>query len=262
MTVDAPPAPPAPPRVDVLGVPVARLTFEELLAQLDDALRRTGGTPEYYTYVNAYGAILAAREAPYRAAVAGADVVYADGIGVVWATRLLGGPCPERINVGPVELARIVDLCAERGASVFLLGGAPGIADEVARRLVAERPGLQIAGVHHGYFAPEEEAAVVQRINDSGAALLILGLGPPKQEIWVNRHLAALHVHAAWCMGGLLDQVAGAVAYPPEWVRRNHVQWLYRLMTEPRRLWRRYLLGIPEFIGRVALQRLGLERQA
>ncbi|WP_437630304.1 WecB/TagA/CpsF family glycosyltransferase [Sorangium sp. So ce854] len=255
-------APSSTPRVDVLGVPVARLTFERLLLKLDEALRaqKGGGRPEYYTYVNAYCATLAAREAPYRAAVADADVVYADGIGVVWATRLLGGPCPERINVGPIELGRIVDLCAERGASVFLLGGAPGIADEVARRLAAERPGLRIAGVHHGYFAPEEEAEVVRKINDSGAALLIVGLGPPKQEQWVSRHLPALRVHAAWCMGGLLDQVAGAVAYPPEWVRRHHVQWLYRLVVEPRRLWRRYLLGIPEFIGRVALQRLRLER--
>ncbi|WP_437493683.1 WecB/TagA/CpsF family glycosyltransferase [Sorangium sp. So ce1014] len=257
--------PPAASRVDVLGVPVARLTFEQLLLDLDDALLRSskaGGRPSYYTYVNAYCATLAEREAPYRAAVGRADVVYADGIGVVWAARLLGGPCPERINVGPIELGRIVDLCAERGASVFLLGGAPGIADEVARRLVAQRPGLRIAGVHHGYFGPEEEAAVVRTINDSGAALLIVGLGPPKQELWVDRHLAALQVHAAWCMGGLLDQVAGAVTYPPEWVRRHHVQWLYRLVVEPRRLWRRYLLGIPEFIGRVALQRLSLERQA
>ncbi|WP_437764881.1 WecB/TagA/CpsF family glycosyltransferase [Sorangium sp. So ce281] len=255
-------APSTAPRVDVLGVPVTRLSFEQLLRRLDEALRAERERPDYYTYVNAYCATLAARESPYRASVSRADVVYADGIGVVWAARLLGGPCPERINVGPIELGRIVDLCAERGASVFLLGGAPGIADEVARRLVAERPGLRIAGVHHGYFDPEEEAAVVREINGSGAALLIVGLGPPKQELWVSQHLAALQVRATWCMGGLLDQVAGAVAYPPEWVRRSHVQWLYRLAVEPRRLWRRYLLGIPEFIGRVVHQRLRPERQA
>lgn len=257
--------PPAAPQIDVLGVPVARITFERLLRCLDDALQRTptaDGAPAYYTYVNAHCASLAAREAPYRDAIGRADVVYADGIGVVWASRLLGGPCPERINVGPVELRQIVDRCVDRGASVFLLGGATGIADEVARRLVAQSPGLRIAGVHHGYFAPEEDAAVVRKINDSGAALLLVGLGPPKQDLWVSRHLSALRVRAVWCIGGLLDQVAGVVAYPPEWVRKNHIQWLYRLAVEPRRLWKRYLLGIPEFIGRVVHQRLHVERQA
>jgi N-acetylglucosaminyldiphosphoundecaprenol N-acetyl-beta-D-mannosaminyltransferase len=250
------PDPVAPARVDVLGVPVARLRFGDLLAHLDRALAAPrGGMPAYYSYVNAHCARLAARDPAYRDALGRADVVYADGIGVVWASRALGGACPERINVGPAELGDILDRAADRRAPVFVLGGAPGIAEEVARRQRARRPDLAIAGTHHGYF--EDGEAVVGAINASGADLVLVGLGPPEQELWVARYLDDLRVRACWCVGGLLDQVAGAVPHAPDWVRRNHVQWLYRLAVEPRRLWRRYLLGNPDFIALVARQRLG-----
>lgn len=246
---------PDPVRVDVLGVPVARLKFGDLLEHLDRALAApAGGKPAYYTYVNAHCARLAARDPAYRDALGRADVVYADGIGVVWASHLLGEACPERINVGPAELDAILHCAADRRAPVFFLGGAQGIAEEVARRQRARRPDLRIAGTHHGYFQSGEE--VVEAIQTSGADLLLIGLGPPKQELWVARHLDELRVRACWCIGGLLDQVAGVVPYPPDWVRRNHLQWLYRLAVEPRRLWRRYLLGNPDFIGLVMKQRL------
>lgn len=250
-----------PPRVDVLGVPVARLTFDELLHDLDAALTGERARPLYYAYVNAHCARLAARDPTYRAALSRADRVYADGIGVVWASRLLGAACPERINIGPAELGRILDRAAARRASVFFLGGAPGIAEEVARRQLSRRPDLEIAGVRHGYFAESDSDDVLRAINQSGAALLLVGLGPPKQELWTARHLDDLRTRACWCIGGLLDQVAGVVPYPPDWVRRNHVQWLYRLAVEPRRLWRRYLLGNPEFVGRVVHQRLRPRRR-
>lgn len=245
-------------RVDVLGVPVARLGFAELLDHLDRALAAPRLRPAAYAYVNAHCARLAARDAAYRDALGRADVVYADGIGVVWASHLLGAPCAERINIGPSELGDILDRAAVRRAPVFLLGGAPGIADEVARRQLARRPDLMIAGTHHGYFT--NDADVVAAIHASGAQLVLVGLGPPKQELWVARHLDELRVRACWCIGGLLDQMAGAVSYPPDWVRRGHVQWLYRLAVEPRRLWRRYLLGNPDFIGLVARQRLAQRR--
>lgn len=247
--------PELPVRVDVLGVPVARLRFSDLLDHLDRALAAPrGGRPVYYSYVNAHCARLAARDPAYRAALGRADVVYADGIGVVWASRALGEACPERINVGPAELGDILDRAAARRAPVFVLGGAPGIAEEVARRQRALRPDLVIAGTHHGYFEGGED--VVAAINASGADLVVVGLGPPRQELWIAQHLHDLRVRACWCVGGLLDQIAGAVPYPPDWVRRNHVQWLYRLAVEPRRLWRRYLLGNPDFIALVAKQRL------
>lgn len=263
------PEPVVPVRVDVLGVPVARLRFGDLLDHLDHALDRTldrasaaprGGRPAYYSYVNAHCARLAARDPAYRDALGRADVVYADGIGVVWASHALGEACPERINIGPAELGDILDRAADRRAPVFVLGGAPGIAEEVARRLRVRRPDLAIAGTHHGYF--EDGADVVDAVNASGAELVLVGLGPPKQELWVARHLDDLRVRACWCVGGLLDQVAGAVPYPPDWVRRTHVQWLYRLAVEPRRLWRRYLLGNPDFIALVAKQRLGQWRRS
>jgi len=257
--LNAGPDPAASVPVDVLGVPVARLRFGDLLAHLDRTLDRAlasphGDRPAYYTYVNAHCAVLAARDPAYRAALARADVVYADGIGVVWASRVLGQGCPERIHIGPAELGAVLDRAADRRAPVFVLGGAPGIADEVARRQRARRPDLAIAGTHHGYFAAGDD--VVGAIHASGADLVLVGLGSPHQELWVARHLGELRVRACWCIGGLLDQVAGAVPYPPDWVRRNHVQWLYRLAVEPRRLWRRYLVGNPDFIARVARQRL------
>lgn len=166
-----------------------------------------------------------------------ADLVVADGIGVVWASRRLRRPLPMRVP--GIELMEALCAHAARaGLRIFLLGGAEGVAEQAARTLLRRYPGLRIAGTHHGYFAEDEP--VVERIAGARADLLFVGMGMPRQEKWLSRRLPDLGVRLAMGVGGSLDVLAGRVRRAPGFVQRMRLEWLYRLLREPRR-WRRQL---------------------
>jgi len=172
---------------------------------------------------------------------------YADGMSVVWAARLLGHELPERVAL----TYAIEDLAANwdaRGFSVFFLGGEPGCAEAAAKRLTARYPGIRVAGTHHGYFDDDASPTIVDLVNASHADILLVGLGNPRQEIWVTQNLERLTVAATMTCGGLFDWVSGRRRPAPRWVGRLGLEWLYRLVIEPRRLMRRYLVGNPRFL--------------
>ncbi|MDR7386279.1 MAG: WecB/TagA/CpsF family glycosyltransferase, partial [Armatimonadota bacterium] len=158
------------------------------------------------------------------------------------ASRRLGRPLPERVP-GVELMEALCERAARQGWPIFLLGGLPGVAEQAAAELRRRWPGLPVAGTHHGYF--QVEGAVVEAVARSGAALLFCGLGSPRQELWLSRHLDRLGVRVAMGVGGSLDVLAGRSARAPAWLRRVHLEWLYRLLREPRR-WRRQL-ALPHF---------------
>jgi exopolysaccharide biosynthesis WecB/TagA/CpsF family protein len=144
---------------------------------------------------------------------------------------------------------------ADRGWPVFFLGAAPGVADTAAQVLADRFEGLQVVGTRDGYFKEDEEAEICEKIRASGAKLLLIGMGMPVQERWLDRNLEATGVRLASTVGAFFDFQAGIVPRAPDWVQRYHVEWIYRLATEPRRLWRRYVLGNPMFVFRILKQR-------
>jgi N-acetylglucosaminyldiphosphoundecaprenol N-acetyl-beta-D-mannosaminyltransferase len=169
---------------------------------------------------------------------------------VVWASRLLGHRLPERI---PLTYA-IEDLAtnwAARGFSVFLLGGTEGSAELAAGRLAERFPGVKVAGWHHGYFGDEDGDRVVELINVAKPDILLVGLGNPRQEIWVAQNLDRLDATATLTCGGLFDWLSGTRRPAPRWVGNVGMEWLYRLVIEPRRLFRRYVVGNPRFVWNV-----------
>jgi N-acetylglucosaminyldiphosphoundecaprenol N-acetyl-beta-D-mannosaminyltransferase len=185
---------------------------------------------------------------------AGVPEVVADGIGVVWASRRVGCPLPERVP--GIELMEALCARAEaEGWAVFLLGGLPGVAEQAALALSRRWPRLRVAGTHHGYFS--EDGPVVEQVARSGAQVLFCGLGSPRQELWLARNLARLGVQLAMGVGGSLDVLAGRTPRAPLWLRRLHLEWLYRLLREPRR-WRRQL-ALPRFAWLVLRSRPGRE---
>ncbi|AGL03598.1 WecB/TagA/CpsF family glycosyltransferase [Desulfoscipio gibsoniae] len=173
-----------------------------------------------------------------------ADLVTADGEGIVWAGRVTGTPFPERVT-GIDLMLRLVDRAAAEGWKVYLLGAAPGVAEDAAKQLTRRFPGLQVVGTQHGYFKSDEEVAIVQSIKQKGPQLLFVALGAPAQEKWIDRHIESIGHVVAVGVGGSFDVISGRVARAPLWMQKLKIEWLGRLISEPSR-WRRMLV-LPKF---------------
>lgn len=247
----------------VLGVPVRKLT----VASLDDYLRAVVGSGARVTvlHANAHGLNLAQRHQWLLDGYARADLVYCDGAGVRLAAWLLGDGLPERIT-GADWLWHLNELAAREGWRLFLLGGAPGVAERAAETL-ARRCGVRtVVGTHHGFFdktpGSAENQAVVAMINRLDPHICCVGLGMPRQERWILDNRPLLRANALIGQGAAFAYVAGDLARGPGWMTGHGLEWLARLAIEPRRLWRRYLLGNPLFLARVLRARLLTRRDA
>ena len=181
-----------------------------------------------------------------------AALVTPDGVGLIYASKLKGDPIEEK--VAGIDFARsAIEICAQLGRSVYLLGSKPGVAEAAAANLEKEIPGLKIAGFRDGYFKEEEEASVVRQINESGADFLCVALGSPKQEYFVIRHRDMLKVKAAAGLGGSLDIWSGQLNRAPAFYIDHGLEWLYRMIQEPKRLKR--LPALPVFLIKAAIRR-------
>lgn len=234
----------------LFGVRVQRGSLAQAVAHVMGCLQ--SGSKGNLAFVNADCLNEAWGDAVYRQVLNGFDRVYADGSGIRLACRLRGLPVPDNVN-GTDLFPPLCQALAEQGAGLFLLGGFPGVAEACAQAMQARFPGLRVAGTQHGYFAPEATAAVLRRINASGAEVLLVGMGAPAQELWIYRHAAELAPTVRIGVGGLLDFYSGRIPRAPLWLRRLGLEWTWRLAQEPARLWRRYLLGNPMFLLRVLL---------
>jgi N-acetylglucosaminyldiphosphoundecaprenol N-acetyl-beta-D-mannosaminyltransferase len=182
---------------------------------------------------------LARNDADYRTILINADLVLPDGIGVVYAAKLLGRPLKSRVP-GIDFASGLLAQLAKTGERLFLLGAKPGVAEKAAQSLRKEYPGLLISGVHVGYF--KEDAPVVKQIREAGADVVFVCLGAPKQEKWIADHLTALGVPVCIGVGGVFNFLTGRIPRAPQWVQQLGLEWCFRLLLEPRRLWKRYLV--------------------
>ena len=232
------------------------LTVEELEAEVRRLAR--GVELAVVLNVNAHCLNLVYRDAALRAYLNRADVVFCDGFGVRLAARLLGWRIPARITYADWTW-RLAALAAEEDLSLYFLGARPGVARRAADRLMVSYPGLTVSGAHHGFFdhqagAPENEA-VIREINAAAPDILIVGFGMPLQERWLMQNRRRLNAKVALTGGAAFDYVAGNLRRGPRLLTDNGFEWLARLLIEPRRLWRRYLIGNPLFLARVLRQR-------
>jgi len=195
----------------------------------------------------------AQRDAAFRNTVNNAALSLCDAIGLLLAARAQGSHLRDRVT-GVDLIARLCSAAQAQALGIYLLGGAPEVADDAARVLQRTFPALRIRGTHHGYFQPEESKAIAAAIKASNADLLFVGLGFPRQEFWIAEHLAATGCGVAMGIGGSLDVVSGKVERAPESWRRFGLEWLYRLYREPHR-WRRQL-ALPYFVWLVFIDML------
>ncbi|HEB50141.1 MAG TPA: glycosyltransferase [Desulfobulbus sp.] len=238
--------------IDFLGIRVDVLDTGGLCDRVLALARQEG--PHRVMYVNADCMLIARHNRAYRQALNRADLVYADGIGVVWGARLWGHDLPGR-STGADFMPAFCRVFAGHGIRLFLLGAREGVADAAARRLVAQAPGLQVVGTHHGYFRPDESEKIVEQVNRLRPHILLVGMGAPCQELWIERYSESLRVPVLWGVGGLFDFLSGRTRRGPQWLLDHGFEWLCRLLVEPRRLWRRYLIGNMQFVYYILRQR-------
>lgn len=237
-------------RVDVLGVGFDPVDLDGAVGCIVALAREPG--PHLVVTANVE-MVMQARLAPdLREILHRAALVVADGVGVVWGARQLGRPLPGRVP--GIDLAgRLCDEALRRRWRVCLVGGAPGVADAAAANLRLRHPGIDVPQVLPGYFGPEDDPAVVRAIREAAPTLLLAGLGSPRQERWLHRHLASLGVPVAIGVGGTLDVWAGRARRAPRIMRTLGLEWCYRLVRQPGRLGRQ--MAIPRFMAAVWLDR-------
>ena len=252
---DANPAPNPPKRVEVVGIPLAVSDYEEVVdwMQAMIAARARG-----YVTAAAVNLVMSAREQPQTmAAVLGATLAVPDGMPLVWALQALGHEGATRIY-GPDLMLRFCARAAAVGTPMYLYGGRDEAALELLTRRLRERfPGLQIAGGHSPPFralTPAEEARVLADIEASGAEVVWVGTGQPKQERWMHAMRPRLRAPLLVGVGAAFDFHAGLLQQAPRWMQRSGLEWVYRLAREPRRLWRRYARYNPRFVAAFAAQ--------
>ncbi len=231
-------------RIGILGIGFDAVTSAQAVERIV-AIAAEGG-PHHVITANVEMVILARRTPDVRDILAQAALVVADGVGVVWGSRQLGTPLPARVP--GIDLAgRICEEASRLGWGVYLVGGAPGVAAAAATRLCERYPTLRIAGSASGYFAPADEPGVIERIREARPTVVLAGLGSPRQERWLARHLGTLGVPVVMGVGGSFDVWAGRARRAPRIWQTLGLEWCYRLVRTPRRFGRQ--LAIPHFMA-------------
>jgi N-acetylglucosaminyldiphosphoundecaprenol N-acetyl-beta-D-mannosaminyltransferase len=240
-----------PPILNFFGIPVVNTTMNEAV---DWVVTNAAGTgKKLMAFVNPDCLNIAWKNMDYRNILTQADRVLPDGIGVHLGCRMLGQALQANVN-GTDMFPLLCEAAARERLPIYLLGARPGIAQAAADNMVKRFPELTVAGARDGYFRPEEEEAVVDAINDSGARILLTAFGAPRQELWLGRWRDRLVPPVTMGVGGLFDFYSGRIARAPVWMREMGLEWVFRLMQEPGRMWRRYVIGNPLFLFRVRRQ--------
>ena len=247
-------------RVEILGVQVDSLTVRSLHDNLECSIQSQ--EHQLVLNVNANCLNIAYRHAWLHDLLNSAAIVFCDGSGVRLGLGLLGYRIPTRITYADWAW-QLAGFAAQRGFTMFLLGAKPGIADKAAARLKERYPNLNVVGTHHGHFdltpGSTGNEAIIRRINAVKPNILLLGFGMPLQERWLMDNWNRVEANVALTGGAVFDYVSGELRRAPRWMTGHGLEWLGRLIIEPRRLWKRYLLGNPLFLWRVLKQRLGLQ---
>lgn len=231
-------------KVDILGIPIDNITMKEALAAVK-AFLSEDKVHAIYT-PNSEIMMSAIQDNSLKEILKEGDMLIPDGAGVVLASKILGHKLAKRV-AGFDLVNNIFKMSPGMKLSLFLLGAKPGVAEEAAINIINRFKDVQIAGWHHGYFSEEEEDEIIDKINSSGAEILLVALGAPKQEKWIHKNKRLLHkVKICIGVGGSIDILAGKASLAPPFFREHGLEWLYRLYKEPRRF--RRMLNIPKFL--------------
>ncbi len=233
-------------RIQMMGCAVDNLDMEESLAVVEGFIR--SGRPHQHVVVNVDKIVKASRDPGLRRIINDCDLINADGMPVVWASRLLGKPLKERVT-GVDLFEALMARAAQKGWRVFLLGAREEVVSGVARLYPARYPGLTIAGYRNGYWSKAEEEEVVAQISAARPDILFVAISSPTKEAFLARYQAAMKVPFAMGVGGTFDVAVGHVKRAPVWMQQAGLEWFYRFLQEPRRMFRRYFIEDMAFVA-------------
>ena len=233
-------------RVPILNTYIDALSMEETISEVEKIIER--GVPTQHVVINANKVNLMNKDPELKRIVNDCPLINADGISILWAAKILGLPIKERVT-GIDLFLNLVKVASEKGYKIYLFGAREEVVKKVKEVFEKEYPNLQIVGYRNGYFTEEDEPEIVKNMAESGADMMFVAFSSPKKEYWINKYIDQLNIPFVMGVGGSFDVVAGVTERAPKWVQIRGFEWLYRLVQEPRRMWRRYVIGNAQFIG-------------
>lgn len=240
-------------RITIMNSPVDVLTMKETIDLIDDSIREKKSIQ--HIVVNAAKLVHMQNDEELYQSVVASDIINADGMAVVWAAGLLGKPLPERVS-GVDLMQELVILASQKKYRIFFFGGKEEVVSEVVRKYTSIFGEEIIAGYRNGYFAKEDEMDIANKIADSKADILFVAISSPTKEIFLNTYKNHLKVPFIMGVGGSFDVVAGKVKRAPLWMQKSGLEWFYRLIQEPRRMWKRYLVTNSLFLFYILKERI------
>lgn len=249
-------------KINIVGVKIDKYSLDEVV-NLVIEYAVSGGSPEYVVTPNAQHILTLQKDADFQEIYRQAFLTVPDGVPLLWAAKFLQTPLKGRVN-GTDLFEKVCEGAASKGLKIFLLGGRPGAVEQAAEVLQGRYLGLKIVGMYcppYGFESQPEELEIINsHIRDASPDILFVGLGAPKQEKWIYANYQQLKVPISLGIGVSFELVAGMVKRAPIWMQNSGLEWLFRFMVEPKRLWQRYVVGNPLFIWLVIQQRLGITK--
>lgn len=239
-------------RINILNCPIDKLTMDETIQRIDESI--VSKTHLHHVVVNAAKMVHMQNDKELYDSVVSSDIINADGQAVVWASRFLGQPLPERV-AGIDLMQNLVKLASEKNYKVFLFGAKEEVVKGVVDKYSQMYSNDIIAGYRNGYSKKEEESIIAKQIADSGADILFVAISSPTKEIFLNTYKDIINTPFIMGVGGSFDVVAGKVTRAPFWMQNNGLEWFYRFLQEPRRMWKRYLVTNSLFLWYVVKEK-------
>lgn len=232
-------------RYPILNTYVNAISMEETIAEVEKIIEAR--KPTQHVVINALKVNLMNEDAELKQIVNSCPLINADGASILWAAKRLGVPLKERV-AGIDLFLNLIKVAADKGYKVYLFGAKEEVVQKVKSIFLKQYPSLKIVGVRNGYFKEEDEEQIVADMAASGADMMFVAFSSPKKEYWVNKYLNELHIPFVMGVGGSFDVVAGVTDRAPKWMQDHGLEWFYRFIQEPRRLWNRYIIGNWKFV--------------
>ncbi len=248
------------PRGNILGVGVSAINMPQALQAIEGWM--DARTPQYVCVTPAHAVMECHDHPEIKSIYNQSGLTTPDGMSIVWLLKLFGFPHVDRVY-GPDLMLEVCRSSQDKGYKHYFYGGAPGVADQLAKKLLKRFPELKIVGLESPPFrelTDAENQEMIKRIQSAAPDIIWVGIGSPRQEKWMSRHLKDLGVPVLIGVGAAFDFLSGNKPQAPRWVQRSGMEWFYRLLSEPRRLWKRYMLNYPRFIVLVCMQLLGIRK--
>lgn len=232
-------------RYSILNTYVDALSMEESIERIEEIIQK--GIPTQHVVINASKVNLMVQDEKLRDIVNSCPLINADGASIVWAAKKLGIPLKERVT-GIDLFLKLVELAPQKQYKIYLFGAKEEVVVKVKQIFEEKYPGINIVGYRNGYFTEEDEPEIVKEMSESGADMMFVAFSSPKKEYWVNKYLNEMKIPFVMGVGGSFDVVAGVTNRAPVWMQNHGLEWFYRFIQEPGRMWKRYIIGNAQFV--------------